>query len=156
VTRIRLNQVEEARHLFDRAILANEGSGRAHFMHGVASFHLDDTEAAVRSLKRAMELEADHAEWASFLGVVHVVRGEWEQAVEALGLAVDLEPRQATAHYNLSYALLNGEQSDAKRALKHYQLALKHGLSPNERMENYFRKLQGLGDAEAALEAPAS
>lgn len=144
VTRIRLNQVKEARGLFDRAILADAESARAHFMHGVACFHLDDTEAAVASIRKAVEMEPDNAELRSFLGVVHVVRAEWDDAVDALGMAVDLDPRQAAAHYNLSYAILNSGHNDARRALKHYHLALKHGLSPNERMESYFRKLQSL------------
>lgn len=155
VTKIRLNQVEAARGLFDRAILSNGQSSRAHFMHGVASFHLDDTEAAVASIRKAIGIEPNDPELSSFLGVVHLVRAEWKEAVETLTMAVDLQPRHATAHYNLSYALLNGGSADPQRALEHYQKAVKHGLAPNERMETYFRKLQG-SPTDGVPDVPAS
>lgn len=142
VTRIHLNQVEEARGLFDRAILADEASSRAHFMHGVASYYLEDNESAVASLQKAIALEPNDVEIVSFLGVVHLVRANWTEAIQALASAVDLQPRHAVANYNLSYALLQQDRPDPKRALVHYNKAIKLGLAPNERMESYFRRLQ--------------
>lgn len=155
VTKIYLNRVDEARDLFDRAILADETSSRAHFMRGVACFYLDDSEAAVASIKKAMEIEPDNSELPSFLGAIYTDRGDWENAIEALTLTLNLQPSDAVAHYNLSYALLNQEQPDPKRAQEHYHKSVKHGLTPNERLENYFKKLKGQMVGTSVL-APAS
>ena len=142
-TKIRLNQVKEARNLFERAILSDETSARAQWMLGVACYYLEDSEQAAASLKKAMELEPSNPAPPFFLGIVHLSRGDASSAVTTLQTAVDLKPRDSLFQFNLALALVSQTPPDLKRAYEHYQEALKHGLKPVAKMDELFRKFDG-------------
>ena len=142
-TKIRLNQVKEARNLFERAILSDDKSGRAQWMHGVACFYLEESETAVASLKKAMEIEPNNPDPPFFLGIVHLGRADAAAAVTALQTAVDLKPRDPLFQFNLALALVSQTPPDLRGASQHYGEALRHGLKPDEKMEDLFRNYQG-------------
>ncbi len=135
VTRIRQNKVEEACQLFERAILSDSQSGRAHLLHGVSAYHLDDVPQAIESVRKAMEIAPTDPEPATFLGAVYLLREDWAMAIPALQSAIDAQPRHAHAHYNLACAYLWQPHPDYRSAYTHYSEALKHGLPKNAQME---------------------
>ncbi len=105
----------------------------------------------IAALETAMRLNPDDARAPYYLGNFWYAHRQYDDAIECWERAVELEPRNPTAHRNLGLALMN-KRGDAERALRHYerafaldesdarilfeldQLYVKLGKSPEERL----------------------
>ena len=87
----------------------------------------DSTETsldnAVDAVQKALRLEQDYPLALSLMSYVHVLRGEYDQAVEESGKAVELAPENAEAVAELGHMLLFASRSEEaleviKRAIR--------------------------------------
>ena len=142
VIKIRLNELEQAKAEFEKAIAVDETHSRCQFMLGVTLFHLSELDDSIAALNKSIELDAKNADYHHFLGVVHLERADWSGAETALQSALDLRPRFPDAHYNLAALKLRLTPPDIEAAQRHYLNAKKQGLTPNERMERRFKNAE--------------
>lgn len=138
VTKLRLNQVKEARRLFDRACLIEPSNDRSQLMLGVCCYYLEAVDDAIIAIRKALELNPS-ADAAGLLGLIYLAREDLEKSIASLQSAVELAPREPIWHYNLCIALANQKAPDLDRSQKHYEEAKKFGLQPDARMEETFR-----------------
>lgn len=87
----------------------------AYVLRGRAETQLEDTKAALKSLRKAEELgEKVDAE----IGAVYAQTEEWPKAVEALAKGVEQRPEDADARYLYGIALYKtGKNAEARAAL---------------------------------------
>ncbi len=71
-----------------------------------------DEEAAVRHLKRAIEIYPDYAEALNNLGAFYYRKGEYEQATRAFLRVTELDPRFAVGWRNLGNCMLASGKFD--------------------------------------------
>lgn len=140
VTKLKLNDVEEAQRLFERGSLLEPTNDRVHYMLGVCCYYMDAVDDAIMAVRKAHELNPGASDATGFLGLIYYFRGDLEEAVVALQSAVELAPREPRWHYNLCLALGRQASPDLARSFKHYEEAKKLGLQPDDRMEETFRK----------------
>jgi tetratricopeptide (TPR) repeat protein len=109
----------EAETLY-RAVLdvAPEHPGSHHLL-GLVEHQLGRHEAALQSIKRAIELNDSEPNYHNNLGTVYRTLGKVEEAVACYRHAVGLKPDFAAGFNNLGIALLQkGEFAQAQRALE--------------------------------------
>jgi serine/threonine-protein kinase len=138
---------------FYRAALATRPTLAAvHYEVGMALFRQGLVDEAVKSCRKATELEPKVA-WAyhNNLGMALIVRGRKEEAMAAVRNAVELAPEQAGAHCSLAYCLqLNGQ---VDMAIVEYRRAL--ALDSRWTLAHYHLGmcLQGKGQLDEAMAA---
>jgi Flp pilus assembly protein TadD len=150
------NFASKAVSYLDNALALAPADAELYNLRGVARSKMDDPKRAVADWKRASELNAKYADPHLNCGVDHLRRGEFEQAIDALGRALTLDPENATAHCNLGTALERWDELD--RAIEHFDraIALHEGYANAYSNRSYarFRKgdyEQALADCEQAL-----
>jgi tetratricopeptide (TPR) repeat protein len=83
---------------------------------GWAHWKQEDLAAALRQLRKAVELKPSYAEVHMWLGWLHLIRGRPEQGQKALELATDLSPEHAAAQEGLIWVRLRkGDVEGARR-----------------------------------------
>jgi tetratricopeptide (TPR) repeat protein len=116
----------------------------AHINLGAVYNRLDQVDEAIAALRRGIQLDTHRAEGYYNLGLAYRRKKQPDLAIQAYHEAVRLNPRMADAHLNLANAYLDKMQYGM--AIAHYRHALE--IRPHwEKAEN------GLGQAEAAIEA---
>lgn len=128
----------EARPFFDRSVTMDEAEPIARaavlraLAHGpelaeayaalgvILSDYDYDYEAAIEHLRRAVELNPNHAQAWSWLCVAHTMAGEPTVGLEACDMAVTLDPLYAVPRAQRALALMNLERhEEALQALEH-------------------------------------
>jgi Flp pilus assembly protein TadD len=83
---------------------------------------LDRRVDAERELKRALEIDTNHAEARCFLGALYLENRDLVSATRELEVSVSLSPRYAKAHFYLGQAYLRaGRKEEAKAELARYE-----------------------------------
>ena len=90
---------------------------------GLIKHRKQQYDAAVKHLKRSVQLNPDQAVWHFNLGVSCRAAGKLEDARQAYMHAVRLDPAYASAHYNLGSVLIALGQAD--QALECFKTTLK-------------------------------
>jgi len=75
----------------------------------------------------------------NYLGIVLFERRKSDAAIDALQRAVQIDPANAEAHYNLSVVLATGAKPDLKAAATSYAKALELGTAPDPAMEKLLK-----------------
>lgn len=73
--------IEDAREYFEVAVRQNPDSAESVALVGYAQHRMGDDDAAITTLRRALQLDAEHAEARIYLGNVLYDRGEYEAAL---------------------------------------------------------------------------
>jgi tetratricopeptide (TPR) repeat protein len=75
--------------------------------------HLAEQDvAATQALKQALAMDSQHVPALNALGIVYLVRGDLQAAIETHILAAQLKPQNEIAYYNLSLAYHRLKQYD--------------------------------------------
>lgn len=113
---------EEAEQLALLAVLGLPGDANAHYMAGMAHRRQGCLEAAVRELKKAVELSPTYVTALRALGSALIEQGNPQQAVQYYQKALELEPSDFVLHSDMGFLYLS--QKDFEAASDHFQLAL--------------------------------
>jgi tetratricopeptide (TPR) repeat protein len=114
----RMDRLDQAVEQLDLAI-ASDPQPQALYTRGVIAWHQGDLDRAVRSLRKAIDLDRENADAYAALGAVLKDRGDWNGAIRALRKAIDLRPDLPGAHVTLARALQGaGLAEDARVALR--------------------------------------
>jgi tetratricopeptide (TPR) repeat protein len=119
---------------------------------------LDDT-GALAAFERAVTLEPENAGWQARLGAEYLHQRQSHQAVIHLQKALQLDPADQTALFNLQLALRDDGQEEEARAigarlaeiLRNKDEKLQKGLTAT-RLNNEGVKLQQSGDLRGAMQ----
>jgi tetratricopeptide (TPR) repeat protein len=84
----------------DAALQNNVGDAQTYYLRGVANFQDFEFRAAADDFNRAVELVPDFVDAIFHRGLVHVVRGHYDDALEDLNRVIALKPDHAAAYYN--------------------------------------------------------
>ena len=82
-----------------------------------------DSESAIRGLKELLLTNADDAEAAELLGVAYERAGDMDSALESMRVAVLIDPKRASSHYN--YAVLLAKVDRLLDAYRQNEVALR-------------------------------
>ncbi len=94
----------DARRWFLRAADWDQHSAAPYDALAVLSAMAGDSAGSLASMRKAVELEPNHAEWRYKLGLAYNEAGDRTRTIESLEQAVKLDPRHAAAMYNLGLA----------------------------------------------------
>ena len=109
----------EAETLYRAILAAAPEHPGSHHLLGLVEHQLGRNEAALVSIKRAIELNGDEPNYHSNLGTVYRSLGRFDEAVVCYQHAVAMKPDFAAAFSNLGVALQQqGKLAPAQRALE--------------------------------------
>lgn len=149
---------ESARNCLEKAIALGECDGPV--FHLLATLHLEmagdafgspEFKKAIECQRRAVELSPGDASGLTFLGIMHVHRGQHDEAATHFGRAAALDPGEAGMFEDQGGAWLKaGRLEDAVRA---YRKALEIDSSRSTAACNLGFALFDLGDATGAFQS---
>jgi tetratricopeptide (TPR) repeat protein len=116
----------EARDALRSAIERNPNLAPAWLNLGNAHADLDDMEAAEAHCRRALALDPTGIEARVSLGFILTARGAPERAIEELEIAIQINPQNVQAHWNLATAALLA--GDLRRGFAEYEWRKRHDL----------------------------
>ncbi|MBO0797774.1 MAG: tetratricopeptide repeat protein, partial [Blastocatellia bacterium] len=124
ITRVLVGQSEEGARCFEQALQRSPGVAVVHYL--LADALLKQPDASVtrieKSLKRAIELDADYAPPRLALGKLYVREGRLPEAVAGFEEVIKIAPNLAEAYYQLGRALNRLERTaEANTALNAYR-----------------------------------
>lgn len=150
ISSARNGQWQEAKQLFNRALIDNPHDQAALNGLGVVHFTQADLETAILCFQQVLALNPDHAGTRNNLGNALLKQGKIDAAIDCYRQALALRPDSAEAHNNLGYALL--EQGATEDAIACLRQALSLQANQVEALCNLGNALQKKGDTEAAIE----
>ena len=112
---LQLQQIKQAKELFDSAVAANVDSVDAHEGLASISFLNSDYASAITHYHKLTLLKPAESKYLTNLGAVYNRSGQYEKAIEVLRKAIARDKRSAEAYYNMGIA---------ERKLKRWQLAI--------------------------------
>ncbi len=116
---VRSGRAAEAQAIFDRLLTEHAAWPELHVVLGQSHAQQNDYEAAVRFLRRAIELKTNVAEAHGTLGDIYLRQGKLEEAEEALRTELRHHPQDARARYTLAAVLdLNRKPDEALELLR--------------------------------------
>src|SRR5215467_10053226 len=108
--------LENARRVFEAELALNSGDAAAEYEVGQIFGVQGKTDAAISRFERAIQLRPDFTEALIAVAKVRVNEKHYPEAIALLKRAVQLQPRNETAHYSLMLAYRNsGDLEAAKR-----------------------------------------
>jgi eukaryotic-like serine/threonine-protein kinase len=124
------NEAERSERLLHAlaAVAVRPSSGAAHFSLGVALDGMGDSDRAIASYRKAVELDPDEARAFAGLGFALQRKNQLDEAVAQFRHAIKLVPRYAKAHGNLGFALMT--QGKVQEAIAAYREAI--ACDPND------------------------
>ena len=140
--------IKEAQKIYLQVLSENPRQFDAHYLLGVASATLGETDGAIHHLKNAIDINPESVMAHYNLGIVLLGAGKTGQAIDYCRNATRLNPLFAEAHNNLGNALANSDQLN--EAIKCYEQALKINPQYAEALSNLgnvFRANQNFGKA---------
>ena len=111
----------------ETAIRLDPNLSEAHTAMGFVLTQMNDLEAAILALNRAVTLKPDNTEARYWLGRTYVINGQTNQAIAQLEKAVASDPLWAKPVQNLVIAYTQGGRfQDARQVVRHYR-----AIAPN-------------------------
>jgi Tfp pilus assembly protein PilF len=132
------------------ALSLRDGGGEASAYYQLGRYHQAQgrLQQAIVAYRKALALDASHADARNALGTAHAALTEFEIAITEFSAAITADPNAAHFHNNLGYALyLDGRIAEAVRAL---EVAVALDSSNPRAWNNLGRAAQRLGDAARA------
>jgi len=97
-------EFDDALRYLRRAMEADGGVGRTHFLLGLVLADRDDIEGAIAAFSAAIRLDPSHADSYYYRGTLEVANGDLEAAIADLRRAAELRRRWPMAMHALSAA----------------------------------------------------
>ena len=92
-------------------------------------------EKAREAITRALAAQPDNPQLYNHQGIILNALNDFKGAIAALETAVRMEPDNAESLFNLAALIVSHEPARKEEARRHYEAALKLGLSRDERLE---------------------
>ena len=130
-----------------------DGGGEARGYYQLGRYHQAQgrLQQAIVAYRKALALDAGHADARNALGTAHATLAEFEIAIAEFSTAIAADPSAAHLHNNLGYALyLDGRNAEAVQA---FEKAVALDSSNPRTWNNLGRAAQRLGDTARADEA---
>lgn len=138
-------------------------SARSEFERGQSSLNSQNTEIALASLKKAIDIFPDYFLALELLGTEYVRQGQFNNAVPLLTRAIQVNPSAARSLYSLGVAnlksnrsaeaidwLLRAEDKNPKNPNVHMMLGLAYGnIGSLDEAEQAFKKAYLLGGGKS-------
>ncbi len=137
----------EAVLALQKALAADPKHWKSHNNMALASIDLGELELAEAHYRESLAIEPQPAIYND-LGVVLERQGLVEEATEAYGKALELDPASASAHYNLGTSLARG--GELAEAEKHLRDAVQADPTSSAAHKALAQVLTGLGQTEDA------
>jgi tetratricopeptide (TPR) repeat protein len=102
---VRGNRAPEAEPVFARLLARHGDSAELNVLLGQAHAQRGDYDAAIQSLKRALELKPDVAEASAALGLIYLRQGQLPEAEAALRAELKGHPSDVKTAHNLATVL---------------------------------------------------
>ena len=131
----RLNKLQEARKMFEKALVYDEGNAFAHFMLGVTDNDLENFEGAMAAINHAIKLDPSNAMFRYNMGTLCLDRGDVENAEKHLKEVLKINPTHAPTLFNLAVCYVSHEPADGDSARLYYQRARANGSTADPKME---------------------
>ncbi|MEQ1843823.1 MAG: tetratricopeptide repeat protein, partial [Verrucomicrobiales bacterium] len=106
---------------------------------GLISYERRELALAISCLTRAIHEDPEDPESRLLLAAVIRDYGWKEAAVTELQRAIELDPGQASAHYNLAVTYLEMKPPRMELARRHYYAAVDLGTTPSPEIEALFK-----------------
>lgn len=116
---------------------------------GVIQHARGDSAEAVKSLKKAIEINGNVAQYHSNLGEIERQRGNADKALYSLRRAIAIDANYAQAYNNIG--IIYFDRSEFEEAVKNYQKAIELNSHYPEAHNNLGNALRALGRSEEAL-----
>lgn len=141
----------QAQKVGEQVVSARPGNPDAHNLLGVTYQALGNGEAAIASLKRAVELAPGASNFRANLGEILRQNGKREDAQKELEKAIELEQDNSQALNNLG--IIRFDEGKFDEAAEYYRRALKNRPDMAEAHNNLGNVLRLSGDLEGAVSA---
>lgn len=144
-------QFDEAERIYRQVLRENPRHPIALHLLGVLLFQLNKLEAAEESIRAAIAVDPQSAEFHASLGMVLASRHELRQSLEAYQKSLSIQPKYVKAYFGL--AGVHYELGEAEAAIVAYRRVL--WLDPDhvDAQSNLGNALQLAGRADEATEA---
>lgn len=106
---------------------------------GFATLEQEKWEAATAAFAQAVALDPSNARARRFLALALGRRGWFQSAEEEMRRALQIEPDDAGAHFNLAVFYLQRQPAAIELARRHYYRALDLGASADPQVEGQFK-----------------
>ena len=111
---VRTDRAAEAEEIFSRLLAQHGDNAELHVVLGQAHAQQGDYDAAVQSLRRALELKPTVAEANATLGTIYLKQGRLAEASTALKAEIAAHPEDTRAQHTLATVLdLEGQSAEA-------------------------------------------
>ncbi len=150
-----LQQLENARKYYDRALKANRDYGEAYNNLGTVYYAKKSYRRAISYYQKALRLSPNSASVYSNLGTAYFARKQYDKATEAYQQALSLDPE--VFEHKSNYGTLLQDRNVEERAKFHYYLAKMYAKrGQNELAMQYIRKAleEGFKDKNKLNEDP--
>jgi len=96
----------DARAAFEDLLKRHPNQADLHLFLGMSLLRLRDPQAAIRAIKKAIDISPDHIEARTLLGYVELeIRSDIDAAIREYRKVIELKASSAEAHSNLAVAL---------------------------------------------------
>jgi tetratricopeptide (TPR) repeat protein len=122
---VMMGRIEQARRQLRDAVERRDQGSQAPpalVMLGLAFASQGETDEAVRSYRRALELRPNQPAAHHNLGVALAAEGNLDDAIQHYAHALRLKPGQAQVHYSMGVAF--SSKGDVDEAIRHYRRAV--------------------------------
>jgi protein O-GlcNAc transferase len=144
-------QLPQAEQIYRQVLQADPRNADAWHLLGVIAAQVNNHQAAIDHIRRAIELNPNSTAFHANLGAAYQKVKQFDNAVSCYRRALELNPNNAEAHNNLGVALLG--RSDPATAEACFRRAVKHNPNYAEAHSNLGNSLQALGKPAEALAA---
>ena len=111
---VRIDRAAEAEAIFSRLLAQHGDNAELHVVLGQAHAQQGDYDAAIQSLRRALELKPTVAEANATLGTIYLKQGRLAEASTALRAEIAAHPEDTRAQHTLATVLdLEGQSAEA-------------------------------------------
>ncbi len=146
------DQKPAALGIFEQAIKMRPDVAKAYVLYGKLATSLGQTDAAIRALLKAVEIDAGDARGRYYLGSAYLAAGQPDsKPLAEFQKALEIDPHYAPARYELAKGL--ERQNHFREAVDEYSRALKDDPSLIQIYYRLYRSYTRLGQKEKAQEA---
>ena len=115
---MKIGDFSNARQMLERLVKEEPGEWSAYYMLGQCCRYLDDVKSAISFLKKAASLKNNEPPIFLGLGIAHQIAKNWDQAINAFRIAIELDKDYAVAYNSL--ALTHKQMGQLELALHNY------------------------------------
>lgn len=124
-----------ASRLAEQVLQRDPSYARALGLKGIIAWHDGDLKAALNCLERAVRLAPGDAHLHNYLGIAHHTRNAHSASVRSFRRAIELDPMNAEAQFNLAVVLATSDRPLLDEARASYEAALQLGNRRDAELE---------------------